>query len=511
MRLRSIAAHPLAGATLTGAALAAATFGLARTLGEERALEAALVYVLVTLAASSIWGIRIGIGAAVAANLLLNYYFTPPTHTFEIDARRDVVALLLFFAVAVIGASMLAGLQHQARLANTRKAEAETMVGLTRELSHAVGPEATLAALCSATTSAVGARGCELLQERNGWRVIWPPGSQAVSRDLAAIARRAVESQAPLRYGGATRARVTSRQASGPTRGGVVVPFGIGSPDYGALHVLAPLRPPPGVDVTRLLSAIANEAHVTLQRVRLEGESREREELQREDEFKNALLASVSHDLRTPLTAIKAAVGSLRDTSVPWTTEDREDFLATIEGETDRLTAVVGDLLQMNRLDSGALRPSIARIELRGFLEEAVRSARQGVPGRVVEVQASAPAVWASGDEVLLGQVIANLLENADHYSRPGGRIIVTTQSRDGAAEIRVADEGPGFSPSDLPRVFDKFYRGKSSAGTRGTGLGLSIVKAMVELSGGWVSASNVDGGACVRITLPSAPAGDQA
>lgn len=504
MLLKSV--HPpLAGALLTGAALAGATFFLTISVDEERALEAALVYVLATLVASSLWGIRVGVAAAVAANLLLNYYFTPPTHTFKIEAGRDFAALLIFFAVAVVGASMLAALKNQAHLANTRKAEAETMVRLARELSQASDNDETLTNLCSATAAAVGARGCELLQVLNGWRISWPPGAPPVSLDLASIARRAVETGAPVRYGGANPARVSGRPLAGRPGGGIVVPFGIGSPDLGALHVLAPLRPPLGVDVSRLLSAIADEAHLTLQRLRLESASREREELRREDAFKNALLASVSHDLRTPLTAIKAAVGSLRDPSIHWSDDDRADFLATIEGETDRLTAVVGDLLQMNRLESGALRPSIARIELSSFLEEVVRNARPGIPGRIVELRATTP-VWAHGDEVLLGQVMANLIENAARYSRPGGRIIVTVQSREGAAEIRVADEGPGFSPADLPRVFDKFYRGKTSTGTRGTGLGLSIVKAMVELSGGWVSASNVDGGGCVRITLPSAP-----
>jgi len=494
------------GVAASSTLLAIGTLALIHAPGRESPMEAALVYVLVTLSAASVWGFRVGIATAVVANLLLNYYFTSPAHTFEIDARSDAFALSLFFAVAVIGASMLAILKREMRLANTRKAEAETMVGLTSDLSRAIGPDETLTTLCRASAEAVGARSCELLQDRNGWRVIWPPDAPGVSLDLAAIARRAIESQAPLRYGGATRARITVGRGSEHTGGGIVVPFGTGSPDSGALHVLAPLHPPAGVDATRLLSAIANEAHVSMRRVRLEQESRDREELEREDSFKNTLLASVSHDLRTPLTAIKAAVGNLRDTSVDWTDDDRDDFLATIESQTDRLTAVVGGLLQMNRLESGALRPSISRIELHAFLDEATAAAAVGLPSRAIEVVSTPDKVWAYGDEILLGQVLRNLLENADRYSRPGGRIHVTVRGREGAAELAVTDDGPGFAPTDLPRVFDKFYRGTHGTGVRGSGLGLSIVKSMVELCGGWVSASNVNGGACIRITLPSAP-----
>ena len=225
--------------------------------------------------------------------------------------------------------------------------------------------------------------------------------------------------------------------------------------------------------------------------------------MERADELKTAILSSVSHDLRTPLTAIKAAVESLRDGEIDWSNEDRASFLETIEGQTDRLTATVSDLLEMSRLDGHAVTPSSEAIEVVPLLEEARAGA---VFARQIQVEAPA-GLWLRADYHLLLQALGNLLENADRYSAPGSLILLEARAEKATVRIDVADYGPGIPAADLPHIFEKFYRGKQNAEIKGSGLGLAIVKAMVELCSGSVAVSSSGSGTRFTIELPAARA----
>jgi two-component system sensor histidine kinase KdpD len=495
----------IAGVAILGAAIAAATIVMTRVIEGDRPLEPALVYMLLALIGSAVWGYVVGALAAVAGDLLLDYHFIEPVGTLSFDSRGDFATLSLFLGVVLIGALMLSRLRHEARLAATRQAEAQTLLVLTRELSRIEHPGDALNVLSNLAARALGARAVQVLQQRNGWQTVSAAGAgRDVPRDLAALADRASASGETVRYGSLAHGRVSIPGRATPG-GGMLIPFGGAAADRGVMHVLAPVRPPGGVDVTRLLSAIADEAHMTLERVRLTEESNAGKGLREADEFKTVLLSSVSHDLRTPLTAIKAAISSVRDESIPWTHDDLRDFHETIEHETDRLTGTVDNLLQMSRLDSGTMRPTIQRIELRSFLDDIVNEHRQRLDGRTVEVHTQPGEVWALGDEVLLRQAIVNLLDNAARYSHPDGAVTASATAHGAAVHVQVADDGPGIAPADLPHLFDRFYRGRDSGEQRGSGLGLAIVKGMVELSGGWISVSNVGGGAAFRITLPRA------
>jgi two-component system sensor histidine kinase KdpD len=495
---------PLVGSVVVLSVMAILTAGLAPFVGEDEILNVALLYLLTTLVAAAIWGYRVGLVSAVVADLLVNFFFIPPLYGFTVQKPANILALLLYLAVASVGASMLALLRRQAMLASARQAETAVLLDLSQQSAHAVTPRDAMERLCVAITRAVGAKGCAILRKDDDWAVVASFGDSGLSRSEAGLASEALRTSQVLRFGGAVRARIPSMPQRTHERSLTFVPFH--APVPGALRIDGPIGAPPLVDAERLLTAFADEASVALHRSRLSEEARRVEALQKADEFKTALLSSVSHDLRSPLTAIKASVGSLRDTSVEWSEEDRGSFLETIESQTDRLTATVNNLLQMSRLEGGAVKPSIEAVEVKPLISEAVASASASLSGREVVVDAPGD-LWLRGDYGLVLQSLVNLIENAGKYSTPGCRVFLGAERHAGRVRLTVGDEGPGMPPAELPHIFEKFYRGSASGRARGTGLGLSIVKAMVELCGGTVTVRSEPSGTIFTVDLPPASA----
>ena len=195
------------------------------------------------------------------------------------------------------------------------------------------------------------------------------------------------------------------------------------------------IAPPALANIDRLLLAFANEASVADHRARLAQEASRVEALQKADELKSALLSSVSHDLRSPLTAIKTSIGSLRDRGIEWKAEDREGFLETIESQTDRLTATVTNLLEMSRIEGGHVRPKLEPIEAGPLLEEAVLAATETLKNRTVTVNAR-PGIWLRADYALALQALVNLLQNAGRHSTPGAPVCLhATEAGSGLLE----------------------------------------------------------------------------
>ncbi len=487
------------------AALAGLTAILAPLLGEDEIVAVAMFFLLVVLLVSATWGYVAGLFAAVLADVLLNVFFVEPLHTFTVQQPRDVVALVIFLAVAVVGASMLALLRRQLAVSRENRAELAAMLGLSRELAAAPTPGYALDALAGAITRAVHAEHCEILQLSEGkWSVTAPTGTGTkLTRDDAALAQAASDS-----------GQLTRRIPNQPTRAGrslrrrpateTFVPFRPPAGQPGVIHITGALTAPPGSDLDALLSAFADEAGVAVHRARLADEARNAEALRQSDEFKTALLSSVSHDLRSPLTAIKAAVGSLRSSEITWSDTDREQLLGAIESQTDRLSDTVADLLDMSRLDGGAVRPSLEPVEVRALFQDVLLAAQAATDGREVCVEAS-EELWVRADYGLLLRALANLVENAAKYSTPGGSIRLKARSGPGRVWLEVADDGPGISESDLPHIFDRFYRGTEGKRVQGTGLGLAIVRAMIELCGGRVNVESSPTGTTFSMSLPPA------
>ena len=265
--------------------------------------------------------------------------------------------------------------------------------------------------------------------------------------------------------------------------------------------------PDPGE--TRVLATAADQIGGALERERLQREATTAEISRRSDALKSALLDSVSHDLRTPLASIRAAAGTLMDPDVEWPDEQRREIAASIDREAEWLNRLVTNLLDMSRVDAGELRPSLAAIPLADLVSEATARAAPALAARAVtiDVPDALPPVLA--DEVLMGQVFANTIDNAAKYGGPDAPIRIAAElTPAGRVVVTIEDGGPGVPDDALPRLFEKFYRvpRKGEGSRRGTGIGLAVVRGLVESMGGTVTARRSElGGLAVVFDLPVA------
>jgi two-component system sensor histidine kinase KdpD len=254
----------------------------------------------------------------------------------------------------------------------------------------------------------------------------------------------------------------------------------------------------------RLLSAVAHQLGLALERLSLQRQATEAEVLRRTDELRKALLNAVSHDLRTPLSSIMASAGSLRQDDVPWTEEQRGEFAEAIETEAQRLNRLVGNLLDLSRIEAGSIRPEKAWYDLGSLVNEVAGRLRAVTTGHtlVIDVPDTLPPVLF--DYVEIDQVLSNLIENAVKYTPAGSEICVSARASGDHVEVAVADSGPGIPEAAMPRLFDAFYRASDSGRTQGSGLGLAVAKGLVEAHGGRIRGENREGrGARFIFTLP--------
>ena len=288
------------------------------------------------------------------------------------------------------------------------------------------------------------------------------------------------------------------------------LPLRTGSGPVGVIgidrDVPGPLLTP---DERRLLDALADQAAVAIERISLAKGLDEARVLAETERLRAALLTSISHDLRTPLASILGTVTSLRSFPERYSKQDREELLATLQDEAERLNRFVANLLDMTRLESGALELKLELIDVAEIVGSALQRAGNVLAGHRVEVNIEPDLPILRLDLVLFEQVLFNLLDNAAKYS-PSGGLIEIHATRDGElVEIEVVDEGPGIPPADFERIFDKFYRVQAQDRRRaGTGLGLAICRGFVEALGGWIVARNRRdrSGAVLTIRMPVVP-----
>ena len=484
-------------------------------------LNEGLLFLLLTLLVSSTWGWLVGLFAAVLCNLALNFFFVPPLHTFTVHHPANVFALFLFLLVSVVGGSLLSIARAAARQARRRQAETEVLLSLSRTMIGRTEPREALIALCQEVVQAFAARGAAVLSGADGsWTLLASAGADSSGRqpdaEERAMAGRAVAEGMSVMLGQTglstgrrpriVRPRVPMPRAEEPPRSIAFVPLQVGGRTLGVLRLDGPIGETPFRDhPARLLAAFASEAALALQRVELAQAAAHADALMQADEMKSALLASISHDLKTPLAGIKTGVSSLLDRSVNWSPEDVQAFLETIDSQADRLNRVISDVLDLNRIEAGAVTPTPKPVRARDLLEEARNRTALVTAGRSVSVDVPAE-VRVLADESLILQALVNLVENAAKYSTPGGSIRLNGTARGSVAELSVEDDGPGIAPEDIPHVFDRFYRAaEHSRGVKGSGLGLAIVKGFVGLCGGSVRVESSAAGTRFVVTLPLA------
>jgi two-component system sensor histidine kinase KdpD len=480
-------------------------------------LNVGLLFLLLALLLTAYWGWEVGLFAALLTNASLNFFFIEPLHTFTVQAPRNIVALAVFLAVAVIGSRLLASARRAAREARRRQAEAETVLQFARTISSETEPSATLGKLCNEVVRTLNAAGAAVIVKTGqDWAIVASSGSADAGRSPDGAERQLAEQAIALRaiagMGGGTpdgprrRRIVVPRGREGALTGAHAVlfaPIHLGEDSRGVLRLDGPMGDSPFRDTPGpILTAIAAEAAVTLHRLDLSREAAHAEALRQADEMKTALMASMSHDLKTPLASIKAAITSLTDKNIRWSQEDIAAFLRTIDSQADRLNRLITDVLDLNRIESGQLLPDRAVIDVEALLRRARDLTAFEAPARKIFAEVTG-SVTAVGDEALILQAVVNLIENAIKYSTAAGAVHVRAHSEDRIAVIEVLDEGPGIAAADLPFVFDRFYRAEeNNRRVKGSGLGLTIVKSFVELCGGTVSVQSSPAGTTFRIEL---------
>jgi two-component system, OmpR family, sensor histidine kinase KdpD len=259
-------------------------------------------------------------------------------------------------------------------------------------------------------------------------------------------------------------------------------------------------------DARRLFGALADQAAVAIERVALAGTLAEARLLAETERLRAALLTSISHDLRTPLASILGAASSLRNFSDRYDARQRDELLATLQEEAERLNRFVGNLLDMTRLESGAIELRAELFDIAEIVGAALHRAADVLARHRVQLDLAPDLPMLRVDALLLEQALFNLLDNAAKYAAPGGRIDLSARRESGAVAIAICDEGPGIPPTELERVFDKFHRVQAQDRRRaGTGLGLAICRGFVEAQGGLISAANRTdrSGAILTIRLP--------
>jgi len=462
-----------------------------------------LVFLTAILASAIAWGLWPSLFAAIASMLAYNFFFLPPLYTFTVGDPENVLALFFFLIVALIVSNLTARTRTQVVTARLRAKTTAELYAFSRKVAGIGALDDLLWATAHQITSMLNVRTVLLmpLKDREGLEVAsgYPPEDQLDDADMAA-ARWSWEHNRPAGRGadtlpGAKRLFLPLRTGSGPV--GVL---GIDRDAPG------PLLTP---DDRRLLDALCDQAAVAIERISLAKGLDEARVLAETERLRAALLTSISHDLRTPLASILGTVSSLRSYPERYSPAEREDLLSTLQDEAERLNRFVSNLLDMTRLESGAIDLKLELIDVAEIVGSALQRAGSVLAGHRVEVNIAPHLPMLRLDAVLFEQVLFNLLDNAAKYSPIGSRIDIRA-SRDGElVEIEVVDEGPGIPPADLERIFDKFYRVQAQDRRRaGTGLGLAICRGFVEALGGWIVARNRrDGsGAVLTIRMPVVP-----
>jgi K+-sensing histidine kinase KdpD len=412
-----------------------------------------LLYVVVVVAASAAGGILSGLLSALGSFLLANFFLTPPYGTFVVESRDSVIALSVFLVVAAV-VSILVDVMARRR-AQAARAEAEAGL-LGRVVSEPLAGR----------------------------------GAREVLEDLAATFGL---SSVELRTDGMTPS-VLLRVGDPITGHGTV------TVDAGDGRVVVADGRALFAEDRRLLSSLAHAAARALDTEALAAEAERGRELAEVDRLRSALLAAVSHDLRTPLSAIKAAVTTLRQ-NIVLSDQDREELLATVEDSTDRLTDLVANLLDLGRLQAGAFTVDVRPVALDEVVGHAL------IEGHLSDVRNDVPdnLPYALADPGLLQRVVANLVENAHHYGS-GRPVEVQASATSSEVSLSVLDHGPGVADADWVRMFEPFHRVDGAATSAHAGLGLAIARGFTQAMAGRIRPAHTPGGGLtMTVTLPRA------
>ena len=439
----------------------------------------AMMFLVMVLLTSAYWGLRYALMMAAVATAAYNFFFLPPIGTFTIADPKNWIALFSFLVTALVASNLAERARREAEGARQRRREVERLYGLSQRLLASENVLELLNALP------------QYVQET------FSVGSVvAMAADHPTVYRSSLDANFEESV-----LRSTLLRGEPITQGGVsYVPLRLGMRTVGALGIA-------GADLSRAtLDALGSLAGLAVERARaLEALSKNRAE-QEHERLRTALLDSVTHEFRTPLTSIKASVTTLLSGSVI-EESGRRDLLVVIDEETDRLNRLVGEAAEMAQLDSGMFKLDLQPHSIWDALQPALQDAKSSLEDHPVEVMASYGKLPKNVrmDVQRVREVLMHLLENAGKYSGPGAPIKVTSEIQGNELVTSIADRGPGIDSFEQSLIFEKFYRGLHQRYTApGTGMGLSIAKVIVEAHGGTISVvSQLGSGSVFSFTLP--------
>ncbi len=480
------------GYAATTALIAAITAGGVALRPDFALGNMALLYLLPVMVGASLYGLRTGLFAGTASSLAYNFFFLPPVGTLSISNPENVVSVVVLLGIAFATSQLTARVRAQADLATASARTNATLAGFLRRIAGVNDPDTAAQMICDDVHRLLGV---EVV-------LLGPSGSA----DLEMLAASDADYRLDTMDNAAARWAFDTGVATGKGSGTLAAsewlfqPLKVGDRVLGVLGVAdAGGSNPVRADRLPLLSSLIDQSTLVLERLRLQAEMRDVDAVRTRDRLRAALLSSVSHDLRTPLTAVIGAADELDHGCTP-------ELIGTIRSEAARLNRFVTNLLDMARVEAGAIRLAIEAIDLSDAVTGAAHDARRALAGHPVRLAVPPDLPLVRADPQLLHHCLLNLLDNAGRYGDPGTEIVIEGVNRFGEVRLAVLDRGPGLPPGRETEVFETFTRLEGSdRAVGGTGLGLAIVKAFAEAMGMGVEAADREGGAAFTLVFPPA------
>jgi len=461
-----------------------------------------MFYLLAVVVASVRLGRKPAMATAFLGVLAFDFFFVPPRMTFVVADTQYLLTFLGLFVVGIVISTLVARARERAEVMRTRELQTASLYYLSRDLAASADISAVLKAVLRNVEEALNAQVVILLPE--GERLDILATSEGLELDIKeqAVADWAFRNNHPA--GRATDTLVSAALIYLPlqTPASVLGVMGVKLESESAYHAQ---------ENRRLLDAFATQAAMAMERIRFSRQAEQAQILQARENLERALLNSISHDLRTPLVTVTGVLSSLKEEGAHLSDGVRKELLETAFSEAERLNRFVGNLLDMTRIEAGAVRLNSEPCDVQDLVGCALAALDTRLGSREVSFRMLPIMPLVSMDLVLMTQVLVNLLDNSLKYSPSGSLIEVVASTETAWLVLEVADRGPGVPEHDLKRVFDKFYRIPIPEGAGGTGLGLSICKGIVEAHGGRISAENRSGGGLsIVIRLPLSNIGEQ-
>lgn len=455
-----------------------------------------MLYLAAVVYAAVAWGRGPSILTSVLGVLAFDFFFVPPHLTFVVADTEYLLTFVALFVVGLVVSTLAAQAREQAEAARSRALQTGELYDLSRDLAAAAELDDLLGMLRRHVEQTFKRQAVILLP--HGDRLLSHSASAGLALDdnELAVADWAWRHELPAGRGTSTLPAATLRYLPLKTVRGTVGVLGVQGPAPSERNL-----PPEQV---RLLEAFASQGALAIERAQLAQQAQHAEVLQAAEKLQTALLNSISHDLRTPLVSITGALSSLQEDGARLDSAARWALVDNAREEAERLNRLVGNLLDMTRLEGGAMQVKREPVDLADLVGAALQQVAARLGDRPVSVSVPADLPPVPADFMLIFQVLVNLLDNALKYSPPGSPLEVAARPDGAIVELEVSDRGVGIPPHDLTHIFDKFYRVQQPGNVSGTGLGLAIGKGIVEAHGGAMRAENRSGGGTtIRLRLP--------